>query len=89
MNKRRFTRRVAFALSVSFMLLLLTSTQEGVGATQQPNASPTVPTPSASPPPPPARDERLWREAQRIHRQAIIVDGHNDITTPMTNHDYD
>ena len=38
---------------------------------------------------PTERDERLWREAQKIHRRAIVVDGHNDITTPMTNHDYD
>ncbi|MBA3804383.1 MAG: membrane dipeptidase [Acidobacteria bacterium] len=90
MNKKRFTRRVAFASMFSFMLLLLTLTQEGVGATQQPKSSPTVPAASALPSPTPlARDERLWREAQRIHRQAIIVDGHNDITTPMTNHDYD
>lgn len=35
------------------------------------------------------RDERLWREALRIHRRAIVVDGHNDITTAMVNQDYD
>jgi membrane dipeptidase len=37
----------------------------------------------------PARDERLRREALRIHRSAIIVDGHNDVTTPMVDEGYD
>ncbi|HKC63701.1 MAG TPA: dipeptidase [Pyrinomonadaceae bacterium] len=35
------------------------------------------------------RDERLWRKAQEIHRKAIVIDTHNDVTTPMTNDDYD
>ena len=35
------------------------------------------------------RDERLWKRALAIHRKAIVVDSHNDITTPMTNDDYD
>lgn len=35
------------------------------------------------------RDERLWRRAQQIHRRAIVIDTHNDVTTPMTNDDYD
>src|SRR5205823_3542518 len=35
------------------------------------------------------RDERLWRRAQEIHRKAIVIDTHNDVTTPMTNDDYD
>jgi membrane dipeptidase len=37
----------------------------------------------------PARDEALWQRALAIHRRAIVVDTHNDITTPMTNDDYD
>ena len=41
---------------------------------------------SASPQP---RDEALWKRALAIHRKAIVVDSHNDITTPMTNDDYD
>src|SRR5215210_4877261 len=36
-----------------------------------------------------ARDERLWREALRIQRKAIVVDTHNDITSPMVDEDYD
>ena len=35
------------------------------------------------------RDEALWQRALAIHRRAIVVDTHNDITTPMTNDDYD
>jgi membrane dipeptidase len=37
----------------------------------------------------PARDEALWQKALAIHRRAIVIDTHNDITTAMTNDDYD
>lgn len=35
------------------------------------------------------RNEALWQKALAIHRRAIVVDTHNDITTPMTNDDFD
>jgi membrane dipeptidase len=35
------------------------------------------------------RDERLWQRALQIHRRAIVIDTHNDVTTPMTNDDFD
>jgi len=35
------------------------------------------------------RDEKLWQRALEIQRKAIVIDSHNDITTPMTNDDYD
>jgi membrane dipeptidase len=35
------------------------------------------------------RDEKLWQQALAIHRRAIVIDTHNDVTTPMTNDDYD
>src|SRR5258705_8738738 len=35
------------------------------------------------------RDEKLWKRALEIHRKAIVIDTHNDVTTPMTNDDYD
>ena len=35
------------------------------------------------------RDEKLWQKALSIHRKAIVIDTHNDVTTPMTNDDYD
>jgi membrane dipeptidase len=34
-------------------------------------------------------DPKLWARALAIHRRAIIVDGHNDIPTPMAEQDYD
>jgi len=34
-------------------------------------------------------DPVLWEKALRIHRKAIIIDGHNDITGPMTDEDFD
>jgi len=36
-----------------------------------------------------ARDQALWQRALAIHRRAIVVDTHNDITTPMANDDFD
>jgi membrane dipeptidase len=35
------------------------------------------------------RDARLWQRALQIQRRAIVIDTHNDVTTPMTNDDYD
>jgi len=35
------------------------------------------------------RDEKLWMRALEIQRKAIVIDTHNDVTTPMTNDDYD
>ena len=35
------------------------------------------------------RDEGLWQRALQIHRRAIVIDTHNDVTTPMTNDDFD
>jgi membrane dipeptidase len=34
-------------------------------------------------------DPQLWARALKIHRKAIIVDGHNDITSPMVDEDFD
>ncbi|HEV7699820.1 MAG TPA: dipeptidase [Pyrinomonadaceae bacterium] len=38
---------------------------------------------------PPGADPVLWAKALKIHRKAIVVDGHNDIVSPMTDDDYD
>ena len=46
-------------------------------------------TPASSSAAPAARDASLWRETQRIQSKAIIVDGHNDITSAMVDEDYD
>src|SRR5918995_5367773 len=35
------------------------------------------------------RDEKLWKKALQIQRQAIVVDTHNDILSMMTDDNYD
>jgi membrane dipeptidase len=35
------------------------------------------------------RDERLWKKALELHRKAIVIDGHNDITEIMVDTGYD
>ena len=34
-------------------------------------------------------DSKLWAQALKIHKKAIIVDGHNDIPSPMVDEDFD
>ncbi|MBA3633364.1 MAG: membrane dipeptidase [Acidobacteria bacterium] len=34
-------------------------------------------------------DPKLWQQALAIHKKAIIVDGHNDIPSPMYDEDFD
>lgn len=34
-------------------------------------------------------DPKVWAQALKIHQKAIIVDGHNDITSPMVDEDLD
>lgn len=34
-------------------------------------------------------DAGLWKRALKIHQRAIVVDGHNDIPSPMTDDDFD
>lgn len=38
---------------------------------------------------PAGADPVLWEKALKIHRRAIVVDGHNDIVSPMTDDDFD
>lgn len=38
---------------------------------------------------PAGADPLVWAEALKIHRKAIIVDGHNDIPGPMVDEDFD
>ena len=38
---------------------------------------------------PAGADPRVWEEALKIHRKAIIVDGHNDIPGPLVDEDFD
>jgi membrane dipeptidase len=34
-------------------------------------------------------DSKIWAQALKIHKKAIIIDGHNDITSPMLDDDFD
>ena len=34
-------------------------------------------------------DPKLWAQAMKIHKKAIVVDGHNDVTSPMVDEDLD
>src|SRR4051812_16598222 len=69
-------RRKLFSCSALAALLFFTASP----------ARPQAPTSATAPPP---RDEKLWRQALAIHRRAIVIDTHNDVTTPMVNDDYD
>src|SRR5438270_4912564 len=73
-------RKLLSCATLAALLFLLTTSP----ARSQASASATAQTTSQQP-----RDERLWRKAQEIHRRAIVIDTHNDVTTPMTNDDYD
>lgn len=33
-------------------------------------------------------DPKLWEKALKLHRSAIVIDGHNDITSPMVDQDF-
>ncbi|CAN5652125.1 dipeptidase [soil metagenome] len=37
---------------------------------------------------PPDADPKVWAKALEIHKKAIVVDGHNDITSPMVDMDF-
>ncbi len=38
---------------------------------------------------PAGADAALWQKALRIHKKAIIIDGHNDIPSPLVDDDFD
>ncbi|HVF57137.1 MAG TPA: membrane dipeptidase [Pyrinomonadaceae bacterium] len=52
-------------------------------------SSTTGPAAAAATPATMPRDERMWKKAQEIHRKAVVVDGHNDITEIMVDEGYD
>ena len=69
-----FSRSVALRLALSSFVIIT----NGLSGKPYPNVSPSQ-----------SRDEKLWRRALEIQRKAIVIDTHNDVTTPMTNDDYD
>src|ERR1041385_8942932 len=72
-------RRVGFQLAMTAALVLISAAAAPFVYGQR-----NIPTT-----PPGTRDEKLWQKALAIHRRAIVIDTHNDITTSMTNDDYD
>ena len=76
-------RRLLFATLTSLLVLAFVASAIPTGAqrtTQQPPRRSTARS---------TRDEALWQRALAIHRRAIVIDTHNDVTTPMTNDDFD
>ncbi len=86
----KLVRAVLPAALILFSLTSLSlparrSAAKSVGASRQTQTQTTAPSPS----PTPARDERLWKRAQELHRKAFVLDGHNDITEIMVDTGYD
>jgi membrane dipeptidase len=77
-------RRVFPALAGTLLLLGIFVSAIPTGAQRTAKTSERTSSANRSP-----RDEALWQRALAIHRRAIVIDTHNDITTPMTNDDYD
>src|SRR4030095_2655832 len=77
--------RFRLFLAVSIFVLMVFSIATNTGSAKRAIVYQTTQTPEPKQP----RDEKLWRRALEIHRKAIVVDSHNDVTTPMTNDDFD
>src|SRR5215831_17317010 len=84
MKTRRLLLLVATVV-VIFTVIASAIPSDAQRTTQTSPRKTTPPKSSSSGP----RDEALWQRALAIHRRAIVIDTHNDITTPMTNDDYD
>jgi membrane dipeptidase len=76
-------RRLLFSILISLLALSFIASAIPIGA-QRATRPAQRQTSTRSP-----RDETLWQKALAIHRRAIVIDTHNDITTPMANDDYD
>src|SRR5258707_14462004 len=81
-------RRLLIAILTSLLVLSVFASALPIGAqsTTPAQRKPAQRRPTASRS---GRDEALWQRALAIHRRAIVIDTHNDITTSMTNDDYD
>lgn len=84
-NPRTAKRAALLLLLLSILALALRPAGEPASAQQSAPASSSSTAQEAAP----QRDERLWQRALEIHRKAIVVDGHNDITSPMIDEGYD
>jgi membrane dipeptidase len=87
MNK--LARALLPAALILFSLAALPLPPGGSAANPSGARGPRTQTASPAPSPTPARDERLWKRAQELHRKAFVLDGHNDITEIMVDTGYD
>src|SRR5712691_5272672 len=76
-----FSRISHITAVASILFSFVTPLLAGARVTR--NALPTAPFTTEP------RDEKLWKRALQIQKKAIVIDTHNDVTTPMTNDDYD
>jgi membrane dipeptidase len=76
-------RRLLLSILISFFVLSCFSSAVPIRAQRTTQPAPAQSRTRST------RDEALWQRALAIHRRAIVVDTHNDITTPMTNLDFD
>lgn len=76
-------------LRVMVILLLLPGSLIPFATTQQVRARDTKIEPRRKSAGAAVRDEKIWQRALEIQRKAIVIDTHNDVTTPMANDDYD
>src|SRR5436190_16823934 len=79
-------RRLLFLVAIASLAFILAASALPSGAQRTTQTPPRRASQSSTRSP---RDEALWQRALAIHRRAIVVDTHNDVTTPMTNDDYD
>src|ERR1051326_2588247 len=76
------SRRLTFSILLSLLVLALIASAIPSGAQRTTMGQRKNSTRSP-------RDEALWQKSLAIHHRAIVIDSHNDITTPMTNDNYD
>ena len=77
------TRRLLFSILISLLALSFIASAIPIGAQRTTQPVPRSTSTRST------RDEALWQKALAIQRRAIVIDTHNDVTTPMTNDDYD
>ncbi|HEX8475307.1 MAG TPA: membrane dipeptidase [Pyrinomonadaceae bacterium] len=83
---RRTTTTLTLLTVFALLSLLAPDAHVKAQAVKASNAAPDAHQQASADAP---RDERLWKKAQEIHRKAIVVDGHNDITEIMVDTGYD
>jgi membrane dipeptidase len=79
MNKPKLSYCAALVLLLVVSSVAPTRSQVAQSTAAQPSTQSTIQ----------PRDEQLWSKALKLHRSAIVVDTHNDITTMMMDDQYD